>query len=44
MNISYSFGMIDLLHFGHINALKKASENAVEWVKEKSISDVINLS
>lgn len=28
MKISYSFGMVDLLHFGHINALKKASENA----------------
>jgi len=28
MNISYSFGMVDLLHFGHITALKKASKNA----------------
>lgn len=25
MNISYSFGMVDLMHFGHINAMKKAS-------------------
>lgn len=28
MNISYSFGMADLIHFGHIIALKKASENS----------------
>lgn len=28
MNISYSFGMVDLMHFGHINALKKASEKS----------------
>lgn len=26
MKISYSFGLIDLLHFGHIKALKKAKE------------------
>lgn len=25
MNISYSFGMVDLIHFGHISAIKKAS-------------------
>ncbi len=25
MNISYSFGMVDLMHFGHVNAMKKAS-------------------
>jgi len=25
MNISYSFGMADFIHFGHINAFKKAS-------------------
>ncbi len=28
MNISYSFGMVDLLHFGHVNALRLAAENA----------------
>ncbi len=28
MNISYSFGMVDLLHYGHIVALKQASESA----------------
>lgn len=28
MRISYSFGIIDLMHFGHVNALKKASEEA----------------
>ena len=28
MNISYSFGMVDLLHYGHMAALKKASESA----------------
>ena len=26
--ISYSFGMVDLMHFGHINALRKACENS----------------
>ncbi|ORU01419.1 Phosphoenolpyruvate synthase / Pyruvate phosphate dikinase [Anaerovibrio sp. JC8] len=25
MNISYSYGMVDLMHFGHISALQKAS-------------------
>ncbi|MCI8661465.1 MAG: hypothetical protein HFG54_14680 [Lachnospiraceae bacterium] len=25
MNISYSFGMVDLMHFGHITAIRKAS-------------------
>ncbi len=28
MNISYNFGMVDLMHFGHVNALKKASEKS----------------
>ena len=28
MKISYSFGMVDLMHFGHIAALKKASEDS----------------
>lgn len=28
MNISYSFGMVDLIHFGHINAMKKAAIGA----------------
>ncbi len=28
MKISYSFGIIDLLHYGHLTALKKASENS----------------
>lgn len=28
MNISYSFGMVDLLHYGHIIAMKQASEGA----------------
>lgn len=28
MKISYSFGMIDLLHYGHILALQKAAEGA----------------
>lgn len=28
MNISYSFGMVDLMHFGHISAMKSASEGA----------------
>lgn len=28
MNISYSFGMVDLLHYGHIVAMKQASEGA----------------
>lgn len=28
MNISYSFGMVDLMHIGHINAMKKASIGA----------------
>ena len=28
MNISYSFGMVDLMHYGHIIALKKAAEGA----------------
>ena len=28
MNISYSFGIIDLFHYGHLCALQKASENA----------------
>ena len=28
MNISYSFGMVDLLHYGHIAALNQASEGA----------------
>lgn len=28
MKISYSFGMIDLLHYGHIRALQKAAEGA----------------
>lgn len=28
MKISYSFGMIDLLHFGHINALRLAAADA----------------
>lgn len=28
MNISYSFGMVDLMHYGHINAMKKAFEGA----------------
>lgn len=28
MNISYSFGMVDLMHYGHISAIKKASENS----------------
>lgn len=27
-HISYSFGMVDLVHFGHIMALKRASEGA----------------
>ena len=28
INISYSFGMVDLLHYGHIRALKKARVGA----------------
>lgn len=28
MKISYSFGMIDLMHYGHMIALKRAAENA----------------
>lgn len=28
MKISYSFGMVDLMHYGHISALQKASECA----------------
>lgn len=28
MRISYCFGMVDLLHYGHINAIKKASEES----------------
>ncbi len=28
MRISYSFGMIDLMHYGHIIALKRAAKNA----------------
>lgn len=28
MNISYSFGIIDLFHYGHLCALKRASENS----------------
>ena len=28
MKISYSFGMVDLLHFGHVNALRLAAEDA----------------
>ena len=28
MEISYSFGVIDLLHIGHINVLEKAKQNA----------------
>lgn len=28
MNISYSFGMVDLVHYGHIRALKRAYENS----------------
>lgn len=28
MNISYSFGIIDLLHIGHINVLREAKSHA----------------
>ena len=28
MNISYNFGMVDLVHFGHMRSIKKAAENA----------------
>ncbi|MCR4763506.1 MAG: adenylyltransferase/cytidyltransferase family protein [Lachnospiraceae bacterium] len=28
MKISYSFGMVDLLHYGHIHALQRAAEGA----------------
>ena len=31
INISYSFGMVDLLHYGHIRALKKARVGADLW-------------
>ena len=28
MKISYSFGMVDLLHYGHVNSMKMASKDA----------------
>ncbi len=28
MKIAYSFGIVDLLHYGHINAIKKAAKDA----------------
>ena len=28
MNISYNFGMVDLLHYGHMRSIKKAAEDA----------------
>ncbi len=36
--IAYSYGMMDLVHYGHIRALKKAKENA-DWLIFGLVSD-----